>query len=219
MSTTLPITPSTPSAAPIAWMPLPRLDESSAGLLMTPEEFDAITDYDDCFHYELIHGVLVVNPIPGEGQASPNDELGHLLRTYKQRHPQGAALDTTMPERYVRTLGSRRLADRVIWAGMGRLPSPKVDVPQIVVEFVSAGKRSWQRDYIEKRREYADVGVQEYWIVDRFRRAMTVVRNTKTGAQELVVGAQEIYRTELLPGFELPIASLLAEADIWENPS
>lgn len=219
MSTILPVTPATLLAAPIALVPLPRLDECSAGLLMTPEEFDAITDYDECFHYELIHGVLVVNPIPGEGQADPNDELGHLLRSYKQRHPQGMALDKTMPERYVRTQGSRRLADRVIWAGMGRLPNPIVDVPQIVVEFVSAGKRSWQRDYIEKRREYAAVGVQEYWIVDRFRRAMTVVRNTKMGEQEFIIGENDIYRTELLPGFELPIAGLLAEADIWEKPS
>ena len=34
------------------------------GMLMTPEEFDAVEDYDDTYSYELIHGVLVVNPIP-----------------------------------------------------------------------------------------------------------------------------------------------------------
>jgi len=42
------------------------------GLLMTPAEFDAIIDYDDNYRYELIHGVLIVNPIPGQAERDPN---------------------------------------------------------------------------------------------------------------------------------------------------
>ena len=57
---------------------LPRISPSSAGLQMTPEEFDAITNYDDRYRYELVHGVLVVNPIPSEAEADPNEELGSL---------------------------------------------------------------------------------------------------------------------------------------------
>ena len=110
-----------------------RLDFESAGMLLTPEEFDAVDDYDDEYRYELIRGVIVVNPIPSEGEVDPNDELGFLLRLYKEQHPQGAALDSTLPERYVRTATSRRRADRVIWAGMGRLPDSKRDPPQIAV--------------------------------------------------------------------------------------
>ena len=34
------------------------------GTLMSPDEFDEIVDYDECYNYELIHGVLIVNPIP-----------------------------------------------------------------------------------------------------------------------------------------------------------
>ena len=30
------------------------LGPESAGMLLTPEEFDAVTDYDDQFRYELI---------------------------------------------------------------------------------------------------------------------------------------------------------------------
>ena len=81
----------------------------SAGMLMTPEEFDEITDYEDGFRYELIRGVLVVAPVPSEAEASPNDELGTMLRQYQREHPQGATLDETIPERYVRTsIGRRR---------------------------------------------------------------------------------------------------------------
>src|SRR4051812_48104438 len=64
-----------------------RISAASAGLLMTPEEFDAIADYDDRYRYELIRGVLVVNPIPSEAEGDPNEELGHLLRSYKEAHP------------------------------------------------------------------------------------------------------------------------------------
>ena len=184
---------------------------------MTPEEFDAITDYDDRYRYELFHGILVVTPIPREAEAGPNDELGMMLRQYRREHPQGSALDDTLPERYVQTLDCRRRADRVIWAGLGRRPNPKKDVPTIVVEFVSRDKRDWERDYVEKRHEYLAVGVVEYWIIDRFRRQMTVVRNRPEGPLELTIAKSDTYRTELLPGFELPLSRLLTVADDWPD--
>jgi hypothetical protein len=49
-------------------------------MLLMPEEFDQVTEYDDGFRYELIRGVLVVAPIPAEAEYAPNDELGSLLR-------------------------------------------------------------------------------------------------------------------------------------------
>jgi Uma2 family endonuclease len=184
-------------------------------MLMTPEEFDQVTNYDDGFRYELIRGVLVVVPVPSEAEASPNDELGAILRQYQREHPQGAALDETIPERYVRTSIGRRRADRVVWTRLGRRPDPVVDVTAIVVEFVSSSRWDRRRDYEEKRREYQEAGVIEYWIVDRFARQMTVFRTSPEGASELVVAEQESYETPLLPGFELPLARLLAVADRW----
>jgi Uma2 family endonuclease len=182
---------------------------------MTPEEFDAITHFDERYRYELVHGVLVVNPIPVEAESDPNEELGYLLRNYKKHHPQGSALDKTLQERYIRTGDSRRRADRVIWAGLGRLPDPTTDVPTIAVEFVSSRKRDWLRDYEEKRREYLAIGVAEYWVIDRFRRMLTVYRNPPRAPAEQVVAEGGVYRTDLLPGFELPLAGLLSLADEW----
>jgi Uma2 family endonuclease len=196
---------------------LPRIGPESAGMLMTPEEFDGIESYDELYRYELIHGVLVVNPIPSAAEVGPNELLGRWLGNYGEEHVQGKALDATLPERYVRTTDNRRRADRVIWAGLGRVPNPATDVPTIVVEFVSAGRRDWRRDYMEKRREYREVGVREYWIIDRFRRTLTVYRNQHAGETELVIAEGDVYRTDLLPGFELPLARLLAAADQWTH--
>jgi Uma2 family endonuclease len=189
-----------------------RLDGSSNGMILTPEEFDAITEYDDTYSYELIHGVVVVSPIASEGERDPNEELGHLLRLYGEQHARGESLDATLSEQYVRTADSRRRADRVIWAGLGRCPDPKTDTPMIVVEFVSRRKRDRRRDYEEKREEYLAVGVVEYWVIDRFRRRMVVYRSD---GSERIVGPDESYETVLLPGFEVPLGRLLRLADRW----
>jgi len=92
-----------------------------------------------------------------------------------------------------------------------------VDVPTIAVEFVSPRKRDWIRDYEQKRREYLALGVAEYWIIDHFRRTMTVYRNPPRVPAEQVVAENEVYRTDLLPGFELPLAQLLTVADDWKK--
>jgi Uma2 family endonuclease len=195
-----------------------RLGLASAGMLMTPEEFDAVTVYDERYGYELINGVLVVTPIPSEAESDPNEELGVMLRNYQANHPQGTALDLTLPERFVRLTGSRRRADRVIWAGLGRIPDTAQDVPSIVVEFVSKRRRDRDRDYEQKRLQYLNLGVKEYWIIDRFQRTLSVFRRDPpiTGAESVVtVTETQIYQTDLLPGFELPLARLLAVADKW----
>jgi Uma2 family endonuclease len=187
-----------------------------AGTFLTPEEFDAIEEVDRDYRYELIDRRLIVTPPPLEAERDPNEELGFLLRLYRHSHAQGSALDKTLPEHTVVTRANRRRADRVIWAGLGRLPDPQQDLPSIVVEWVSESKRDWYRDYVEKMQEYRELGIAEYWIFDRFRRTLTVYRGTQESPEELVVKEGETYRTPLLPGFEVPLAQLLAVADRWQ---
>ncbi len=191
----------------------PYLCPELAGTLMAPEEFDAVTRYKEGYRYELVHGVLVVNPIPRASETGPNEMLGYWLLAYREHHAEGSALDLTLPQQYVATRTSRRLADRLIWTGLGRVPVGMRDRPSIAVEFVSRRRRDRLRDYEDKRREYAEVGIPEYWIFDRFQRIMTVVHNQPGGQQEVIVREQDTYRTTLLPGFELPLAPLLAAAD------
>jgi Uma2 family endonuclease len=194
-----------------------RLNLGSAGLRLTPEEFDSVKQVDERFAYELINGVVVVSRIPSNAEADPNGELEYLLRHYKKTHPLGASLDKTLGERYVYLPQSRRRADRLIWAGLGRIPNTETDLPTIAVEFVSRSRRDHLRDYQEKRTEYLAVGIQEYWIIDRFRRLMTVHKATAQGILEILIEEQETYRTDFLPGFELPLSALLIVADDWRK--
>ena len=93
------------------------------------------------------------------------------------------------------------------------MPVEPVDVPTIAIEFVSQSRRDWTRDYIEKKKEYRDAGVKEYWIIDRFRRVMTVYRNSADDQIELIVNETDMYRTDLLPGFELPLKRIIELAN------
>ena len=187
------------------------------GVCMTASDFDGLLDWDELYDYELIHGVLVVNPPPAIEERDSCEELGHRLRNYHAEHPRGSALDATAPGNYVFSSDSRRRADRVIWTGLGRLPDVVKDVPAIVVEFVSEGRRSWMRDYIEKRDEYLALGVVEYWVIDRFAREMTAFSKNDGQIMETVVKQDGVYQTPLLPGFELNLAKLLAVADRWRK--
>ncbi len=196
-----------------------RIGLRSSGRLMTPDEFDSLPESAWVRHlrYELINGVLVVTPAVGVGEGDPNEDLGYLLRLYQESHPNGSSLDFTLNERTVPTTENRRRCDRAIWAGLGRLPDTETDIPTIVVEFVSGGRRDAVRDYEQKRDEYRAAGVREYWVIDRFRRIMTVYRNGPPGPVQQVIAEDRNYETELLPGFLLPLARLLSRADRWKK--
>jgi Uma2 family endonuclease len=189
------------------------LGPEAAGVLMTPAEYEAIEEFDDAYRYELVHGVLVVTSCPLPEEAAPNELLGYFLWTYGKDYPQGSALDKTLTQQCVRTQTTRRIADRLIWTGLGRFPSTRRDLPTIAVEFASAYRWERQRDYVDKRQDYQEAGISEYWIIDRFQRTLTVIRYLPTGVQEQVVQENETYQSPHLPGFEVPLAELLAAAD------
>ena len=190
------------------------LGPQSNGLLLSPEEFDA-ADFEPGWRYELVHGVLIVNPPPGLQERDPNEELGRWLRNYRQTHLRGRSLDFTVSEQTVHIGSHRRRVDRAIWAGLGRLPHEN-ETPAITVEFVSPGRRSRLRDYEVKRDEYRAAGVLEYWIIDRFQRSMTVHVFDPGRTATHTVAETQTYTTPQLPGFELPLGALLELIDRWE---
>jgi Uma2 family endonuclease len=181
--------------------------------LLTPQEFDRARVLEG-WRYELINGVLVVSPSPSRKERHPNDRLGQWLWNYKDNHPQGSSLDLTLFEEEIQTGPNRRRVDRAIWAGLGREPG-ETETPTIVVEFVSSGKVNQERDYVAKRAEYREIGVREYWIIDRFRRTLTAIVFGGEKEEEHLVPEGQKYATPLLPGFELDVARLLVLADRW----
>ena len=219
--------PAATGAAPLAFVPAapepgetpPYLDASFNGVRMTPAAFDAIADYDELYHYELVGGRVAVHPLSGDAVAAVTDLLGVHLNEYRLRHPRGGALDATLPNRLVGTGDGRRLADRVLWCGLGRRPDTVEDVPSVVVEVVSPRRRDRVRDYDLKRDGYREAGVLEYWLVGPRERSLTTF-TAAGGWAEATLRAGDALTTPLLPGFELPVNALLAVADaVGDGPA
>lgn len=194
--------------------PAQLIGPGAAGITLTKTAF-LKADFEDGWRYELINGVLIVSPVPLRQERGPNEYLGYLLITY-QESPQGTALDGTITEEYLDTDKNLRKVDRVIWTGLGRAPRDS-DIPSIAVELVSQGKRNFLRDYVLKRDEYLAMGVKEYWVINRFNRTLTVFTKARQRVRQQVFQASEVYRTSLLPGFELPLAKLFNIADYWKK--
>lgn len=152
---------------------------------------------------------------PLREERDPNEELGRLLRNYQEDQPQGSALDATLHEREIHVGDHRRRADRAIWAGLGRLPDEH-ETPTVIVEFVSEGRRNRTRDYEKKRDEYMGAQVAEFWVFDRFERTLTVFRRGRgRSVVKQVYSQSDMYRTPLLPGFDLPLERIFRLAHRW----
>jgi len=84
--------------------------------------------------------------------------------------------------------------------------------PALAVEVLSPSSRNMDLDL--KRRVYDRFGVQEYWIVDPTRDAITVHRRSAGGplavAAELTRTAGDSLSTPLLPGFSCSLAVMFA---------
>jgi Uma2 family endonuclease len=82
--------------------------------------------------------------------------------------------------------------------------------PLIVIEVVSSGepgdKGNYDRDYVEKRREYAERGILEYWLIDPQHQVVLVLTlQGKTYQEQRFVGLQTI------SSLTFPALNLMAE--------
>lgn len=182
----------------------------SAGIRLTAEEFTRARNFDRLYRYEVVNDVLVVRPNQCHQNRLLSQDLGFRLYTYRLARNERLL---TVYEEPVRTRHSIRRVDRAIWLSTSGEPNPRIDVPVILVDFVSAGRRVMFRDYLDRRDEYLTIGVKEYWVIDRFDRTMTVFTGAVDAPLETVVKESGVYSTPLLPGFALPLADILTEAD------
>ncbi len=144
--------------------------------------------------------------------ASASDPIRKRTRTARpstSRCPNG-------PSRPPRTAGA---ATARSGPGSAGCPTPRRTSPRSSSNSSPAVARDALRDYEQKRDEYLAAGVREYWIIDRFRRIMTVYRKGAARARPRSSPKAETYQTDLLPGFVLPLARLLGRADLWKKPA
>ena len=143
--------------------------------------FEAYLSYDDGTdnRYELIEGELVA--LPPESWLN-TDITGYLflvfarlvdfrlIKTYCCALQVTGKVENRYPDLVILSAEHPKLASQSISIRLDMSP------PQLVVEVVSPGKANQQRDYIDKRQQYAARGIPEYWIVDPQDKVVIVLR-------------------------------------------
>ena len=165
---------------------------------------------DDNNRYELIAGELFVSCAPGLPHQLALQRLQVAIVKYLETNPIGIVApgagavfsdyDAVIPdlafvlnERWEKIVAN----DRFIAA------------PNLVIEVVSPGKENRNRDFKAKRGLYAKYGVEEYWIVDRDNRSVTIFRLQDESLEETgTLHDGDQLTSTLLPGFSLNVGSL-----------
>jgi Uma2 family endonuclease len=86
--------------------------------------------------------------------------------------------------------------------------------PDIVVEVITATPRDQRRDRVEKKRDYADLGVGQYWLVDPDAHTLEVlVRHPDGRFLEVIAAAAGTHEAPGCDGLRIDLDALWAEVD------
>jgi Uma2 family endonuclease len=180
---------------------------------MTLEEYLSYDDGTD-IHYELVDGALVEMGAETDQNVlialflivtfSRLVPLTQLRRGTEIVIPQGNATSRYPDFMVLTEAGAAALS-----ANQRSLITLDQPAPALVVEVVSPGKpgeKNYDRDYVEKRREYAARGILEYWILDPDRQVVWVLTLQGQAYQE-----QQFTGTAMVISSSFPSLKLTAE--------
>lgn len=161
---------------------------------------------------ELSDGYLKLLPMPTVLHQLVVDFLHDRLKAYLQKHEGGTVLFAPLP---VKLWPGKFREPDVVYLGPARTLNVR-DYPEgadLVMEVVSSGEKSRQRDLVTKRQEYASAGIGEYWIVDPELLQITVLTLTAGTYRvhgEFAVGQDAT--SALLRGFAVSVDEVFAAA-------
>lgn len=144
-------------------------------------------DYDDGTdtRYELVNGVLV--EMPSESPLNHQIAMFLVAKLIEIGVPYyllstKAEIQVTSRSATVRYADLLVLTEELDAAMIGKprsLITSDLPAPKVVVEVVSPGNpgtENYDRDYIEKRQEYTNRGILEYWLIDPQRAVVIVLQ-------------------------------------------
>jgi Uma2 family endonuclease len=167
-------------------------------------------DFPEGHRYELVKGVVEMSPIPD----IPHDRVVNKLHRWLMLSAEGRPdVVGYMSQRFAVTISTRETAREPDFGVYGPAESPLQPgrkwrdlTPMLVIEVVSQGQEP--RDYDDKRRDYWDAGVSEYWIADPQRKTLTVLSRHRVDWAEQVFSVGDAYHPANLPGLEIPVDEL-----------
>jgi len=161
---------------------------------------------EDRNRYEIIDGELFVTPSPNLKHQIVIGNLFFALKAFVREHKLGLVLFAPMD--VVLTIHNVVEPDVLFVSNSrtGRLTANNIQgAPDLVVEVLSESSR--KTDEITKRHLYERYGVTEYWVVDPEIDVVKVYRGG-TRVAELSLEQNDVLTTPLLPGLEIPLATI-----------
>lgn len=175
--------------------------------LLTFEEFERLPDHDEAGKRELLDGELIEIPPADLGHARFSKVIYHLLLDAIERaHARGEAeeLGEVFIEVGYKLSGARYVQPDVSVTRAARAHAKYLtDAPAIAIEVVSESNTA--REMEKKVVLYFRYGAREVWHV--YRDPLHFVIHYGDTSRTILQGS---VTTPLVPGFELPLATLLA---------
>ncbi|HUE72416.1 MAG TPA: Uma2 family endonuclease [Pirellulaceae bacterium] len=167
---------------------------------------------------ELVDGKLEFPSMPTGYHQFIVEFLLDSLKAYVKPRGLGVVMFAPCPVRLRQ--GNIREPD-IFFVRRGRWPDFKKppDGVDLAIEVVSDDPSDRKRDLVEKRKDYAQAGIPEYWIVDPLEQRITVL--VLDGEQYRVDGEYspgQKARSKLLEGLEIDVAAVFAAGELRETP-
>ncbi|HEY9706093.1 MAG TPA: Uma2 family endonuclease [Allocoleopsis sp.] len=155
-------------------------------------------------YYEIIQGDLFITH-PHHRQ---HQQISLKIAKYLDIWSESTGLGVTIVAPGVIFSDADNVYPDVVWISSERLAQIEdesghlLGAPELVIEVISAGKQNEERDKKAKLKLYSSQGVQEYWIVDRFKQQLQVYRR-ENGILVLTATLfnQDQITSPLLPNF------------------
>jgi len=164
---------------------------------------------------ELVDGCVEVLEMPTKSHQTMVQYLLNALVTFLASGRLGDAISA--PYRVRLRDQTFREPDIVVYLteNLGRFGERYGEGADLVVEVVSGDAASRNRDYQDKRRDYAEARIPEFWIVDPAERRILVLSldgDAYAVSGESVLGDEA--ESKLLNGFRVSVAGVLQAGDV-----
>jgi len=162
---------------------------------------------------EYSQGYLEVLPMPTMAHQDILLFLYHLLNVYVRQQRLGRVYVVPLPVR----LGRREYREPdILFVSTAKVEAAEGKYPNgagLVVEIVSGSPADRDRDLVRKRRDYAQAGIPEYWIVDPDEAVIFVLRlEGREYVEHGRFGSGAVASSYTLPGFTVPVDDVWAAA-------
>jgi Uma2 family endonuclease len=185
------------------------------GRRMSLDEFDTAEGIEG-YLYELSRGVIIVTDVPHPHHYRQLKAIRLQLAVYQVAHQDRVDGIASGSDCKILLSGyeSERHPDLAVYS---QPPGNARDVwatyiPDLAIEIVSPG--SEHRAYEEKREEYLQFGIKEYWIVDEPKDQMLVLTRFRGAWRDRIIKPTELYEPSILPGFQFDLAAVFRAARI-----